>query len=142
MSVTTDVATMVRTAHEAFNLRDFARSRELTANDCVVTIIATGQELHGPDGMIQYLEGWANAFPDAHTTISNIIVDGQRVATEFRGQGTHTGVFKTPMGDIPPTGKSVDVAFCEVWEVADGKIQSVNSFFDAATFMRQLGVME
>jgi steroid delta-isomerase-like uncharacterized protein len=142
MSVTTDVAAMVRAAHEAFNLRDFARSRELTASDCIMTIIATGQELHGPDGMIQYLEGWVSAFPDAHTTVSNIIVDGQRVAIEFRGQGTHTGVFQTPMGDISPTGKSIDVPFCEVWEVVDGKITSAHSYFDAATFMRQIGIME
>lgn len=142
MSITNDAATTVRSAHEAFNLRDFARSRELTASDCVVHVVPTGQVLHGPEGMVAYLQAWVSAVPDARTTITSMVSDGQRVGYEFRGQGTQTGVFQSPMGDIPPSGRPIDLQFCEMWEVIDGKIHSANVYFDATTLMRQLGVIE
>ena len=46
-----------------------------------------------------------------------------------------------PQGEIPPTGKSVDVAFCDVYQFKDGKFTSLRSYFDTATLMGQLGLM-
>jgi predicted ester cyclase len=67
-------------------------------------------------------------------------LDGMAVATEHTGRGTHTGPFPTHEGEIPPTGRSVEVRFGEFFQLRDGKICLMRAYWDSATFFRQLGV--
>jgi ketosteroid isomerase-like protein len=43
--------------------------------------------------------------------------------------------------EIPATGKSVTLHFCDVHEIRNGEIRSVKSYFDSASMLMQLGVM-
>lgn len=63
------------------------------------------------------------------------------MVVEFMGRGTHTGPLHTPTGDVPATGRRVDLPFCDVHRIEDGKITNGRSYFDLATMMRQLGLM-
>lgn len=63
------------------------------------------------------------------------------VTTEFRGRGTHTGPLVGPMGEIPPTRRQVDIPFCDVVQIKDGKIVSIHLYYDVATMMGQLGLV-
>jgi len=49
-------------------------------------------------------------------------------------------VFRAPAGDIPATGKKVDVQFCDVLRIENDRIVQIKSYFDSGTFARQLGV--
>jgi ketosteroid isomerase-like protein len=47
----------------------------------------------------------------------------------------------TPAGEVPPTGRTVDFTVCEVWQIRDGKVTSLHNYQDAASLMRQLGLL-
>jgi len=42
------------------------------------------------------------------------------------------------MGKIGPTGKKIDIPFCEIFEIRNGKLVSSHLYFDVATMMQQL----
>lgn len=59
---------------------------------------------------------------------------------EFTGRGTHTGDLATPMGVFPPTGKSVTLQLCDVYEFRDGKVRSQHAYLDSGSLTAQLGL--
>jgi predicted ester cyclase len=67
--------------------------------------------LHGRDAVREYVGRFREAFPDARHTIDRAVESGSAVAVEGRWTGTHTGPFATPQGDVPPTGRTVTMAF-------------------------------
>lgn len=134
-------AALARAINDAFNARDFDRAAELTAPDAEWVNVATGQTFHGPEGARQFLAGWAGAFPDS-VVETTYALGGERGATlEFVGRGTQTGPLPSPAGDIPPTGRRVEVPFCQVLEIEGGKVRRARLYFDAFGMMQQLGVM-
>ncbi len=63
------------------------------------------------------------------------------VALEARFTATHTGPLASPDGDIPPTGKAVNLAYADVLRFAGGRIRSEHVYFDQLGFLTQLGLM-
>ena len=61
---------------------------------------------------------------------------------ELVGRGPHDGTLRGPAGEIPPTNQSVELRLCEVSHIQRGKISHGRTFFDAATMMGQLGVLQ
>jgi hypothetical protein len=45
------------------------------------------------------------------------------------------------MGEIPASGKKLNVPSCDVIQMKDGKIQSLNCYFEASVMMGQIGAM-
>ena len=132
---------LVRANFAAFNDNDIEAATAMVADNAVLLDVPSGEVLHGPDGLANYQNGWHSAFSDARTELTAVIVSGNRAAIEFTGRGTHDGVFVTPMGDIPPTGRQVEVSFSAVWEFENEKVTASRTYYDAATFARQLGMM-
>lgn len=126
--------------YDAFNARDFDRSLSLAAPDVKWVNLTTGEEYRGHEGMRNYMTRWTSAFPDAKVTIRKITADEETVVTEFEGKGHHDGVLKLPNGEIPPTGRDVDMPFCEIVRVKNGQIVEGRIYFDSATMLRQLGI--
>jgi steroid delta-isomerase-like uncharacterized protein len=129
---------VVQAAYRVFNGRDFGALESLCAPDAVLTNVATGEQYHGAAGVKAFMLGWLGPFPDGHIEIETLAQSGDVAVCEFRGIGTHTGTLHTPMGDIPATGRTVDVPFCDVIRVRDGRIVSIRTYFDSATFAAQL----
>lgn len=69
------------------------------------------------------------------------MAEGDGVASEHIGRGTHTGPFVTPAGTIPPTGRRVELRIGEFYEIRDGKIANLYAYYGSATMMRQLGFL-
>jgi ketosteroid isomerase-like protein len=100
--------------------------------------------LRGPGPLLPSLPGrgvWQHTFPDARTEDTAAYAGEEFGVTEFVGRGTHEGPLKSPAGEIPPTGRSVEFKLCEVYEFRDGKIVSGHSYFDSLGLMTQLGVV-
>ncbi len=135
-----DNATLARRMHEAFNEHNFDEIAEATAPDATLTIVGSGDTFKGTDGSRAYNKMWADAFPDGQVTVDRVIASGDLVVVEFTGQGTHTGTLATSMGEIPATGRSVTLQFCDVLEFKNGKVQSQNTYFDSGSMMAQLGL--
>lgn len=138
---TQENAKLAHSLYEMYNNGDFDGMAAQAAADAEITGVPTGMTLKGPDGFRQYIQGWASAFPDSQIEVMNVIVGEEGAVVEFRGRGTHTGPLMAPTGEIPATGKSVDIPFCDVLQMKDGKITSLRSYFDIATMMGQLGLM-
>jgi steroid delta-isomerase-like uncharacterized protein len=135
-----DTEKLVRLAYDLYNQRDFARSAQITAPDAVTVLTPTGQQFHGPEGAVEYLTGWATAFPDSTVEVTNVVASDTAAVVEFIGRGTHTGPLGTPAGPIPPSGRRVEFPLCDVWAVRDGKLAGNRNYFDLLTLLRQIGV--
>jgi steroid delta-isomerase-like uncharacterized protein len=136
-----DNAAAVRALNEAYNKRDWDGAIALTTPEVTFVNVATGQTFQGPEGVRRFLQGWAAAFPDSRVETTLVVADEQGAVMEFRGRGTQTGPLQSPAGDIPPTGRSVDVPFAQVVELQEGKIARARLYFDSMTLLQQLGVV-
>jgi len=54
--------------------------------------------------------------------------------------GTHDGTLKTPMGDVPATGRKVKGDFIQIFEVDRGLVRRNHLMFDQVQLMTQLGM--
>lgn len=122
---------------DALNKQDFGRLRELCHPE-YTSIHGDGVERHGAEVAVELAEIFAHAFPDLIFSIRNRYEHGDVVVTEHTMRGTHLGEFR----DIPPTGRRINVAACNVAEVRDGKIYRERDYYDMLTFLHQLGVTE
>jgi steroid delta-isomerase-like uncharacterized protein len=134
-------ATTIRSMFEAFNTHDLDRAMTLVTDDFELIDLAAGLTLRGPEGLRQWFQGFLRAFPDVNAELTNVLVAGDWVVTEHTGRGTHTGPLVSPAGEIPPTGRSIEVQIAEVCRMQDGKLVLLRAYYDSATMLRQLGLL-
>lgn len=136
-----DNADIARSLYEDWNARELERAAEHMRDDGEVALVGSGTRFRGPDGLLELERMWAEAFPDGRVSIDRVIASGDCVCVEVTGRGTHTGTLRFPGGEIAPTGLSVTLHRCDVYEFRDGKIRSLRSYFDSASLLQQLGVL-
>jgi steroid delta-isomerase-like uncharacterized protein len=134
-------AAAVESVFAAFDEGDLDRAASLVTEDFELVDVAAGETFHGPAGFRDWLATFKTALPDASTEVVNLISDGERVATEHIGRGTHDGPFVTRGGTIPPTGRAIELRMGEVYELRDGKIAGMRAYYDSTTLMSQLGLL-
>lgn len=139
MSVEANI-TAIRALYEGFNTGNVPLILGQLTEDAELVDMAMGMSWQGHQGWGEWLGIWATSMPDTQAHLKNIIADGDTVATEHVGGGTHTGPLTTPAGVIPPTGKTIELKFAEVFEMRDGKIRVMRAYWDTGSLMRQLGL--
>ncbi len=102
--------------------------------------MATHRRLQGVDDILTVWKGWASAIPDSKATFHTERVADGTVVIELTWRGTHTGPLKMADGEIPATGKKIEIRACQVTEVANGKAKVMRQYYDMATLLQQLGV--
>ena len=120
----------------AFNAKD-ADAEPFSAD---AELIAPGAQLRGRNQILDWLRGYWEAFPDARVEPTRSIESGQLVAREGKLFATHTGTFRTPEGEIPATGKRVEIRWMSMYEVAADEVVAEHLYFDPSEFMTQLGI--
>lgn len=131
-----------RAVIEAFNAKDWDRARATITPDFDYDEVATGRRLSGADAALDAWRGWAGAFPDSKGSYRALHAAGDDTVTvEVTWSGTHLGPLHTPGGAIQPTGRSIAVPACVVFEIANGKARAQRHYFDMVTLLRQLGAM-
>jgi predicted ester cyclase len=137
-----DVKQLAQDSVDMFNDRSYRqKAKEVMDSNVVVSDGPTGQELHGPDGYVQYADGFVTAMPDLKGTALEHKVSGNTVTTRVHGQGTFTGTMVTPQGSMPGNGKPLDIEYQVEQEFNEaGKIKRFVVNFDMQDFMRQLGM--
>jgi steroid delta-isomerase-like uncharacterized protein len=136
-----DNAVLARRMYQLFSDDQFDDVLPLTTENIEAVLIPFGQTFHGRDGFINFMMGFKSAFPNLRIDITNQVATEDQVVNEFIARGTHTGPLQTPAGEIPPTGRTVDFVVCEVLRIKDGKVASLHNYQDAASLMRQLGLL-
>jgi len=136
-----DNASVVRAYYDAFNQRDMDKNLALVTDDVKWMNIPFNVNFSGRTGFREYLENWTKGMPDCKVEIVNVIAGEEWTAVECIGRGTHTGPLAGPQGMIPATHKKLELKFCELLQVKDGQIALAHVYFDAATMLRQLGLL-
>lgn len=85
-------------------------------------------------GHIAFFE---RAFPGYQVFADEMTAEENRVVVQARMKGVHTGY----LGEIPPTGKEVDIPFIIRYEIENEKIVSHWMVSDQMILMQQIGVV-
>ena len=104
-------------------------------------MVTPAGRFQGREEILGFLKVYWDAFPDARLEITRLIEDGVLAAAEGMMTGTQTGGLQTPDGEIPPTGRSVEIRWAALYEVRGDEFVSEHLYFDQVEFMTQLGVM-
>jgi steroid delta-isomerase-like uncharacterized protein len=135
----TNMKEKVMALHEAFSKNRFEEVLNLCSEQVEVHAYAFGATFKGKEGFMNFMQAFKLAFPDVTIQHRNMLVEGNRVAVEFIGKGTHTGTLHSPAGPIEATNKAVELTVAEfmVWE--NGMLMSLHNYQDAASLLRQIG---
>jgi steroid delta-isomerase-like uncharacterized protein len=131
---------VIERANRAFNDHDLDAFTELSAPDSEFRAPG-GVVLHGRDAIREFTAAWFEAFPDSRSDMRRTLIVDDTVIGEGVFTGTHTGVYRTPAGDLPPTGKEVKGAFMEIFDVKDGMVVRDHMMFDRLDLLGQLGLI-
>ncbi len=120
------------------NTHDAARVATHFSEDAVQRNVATGETARGRDAIREAMQEWFRIFPDVHLVARDLFSTDDRMCVQCTLTGTHEGEF---LG-LPPTGRRVEVENCLVFRIGgDGLVEEEIIYWDAATMMRQLGVL-
>jgi steroid delta-isomerase-like uncharacterized protein len=136
-----DNAVLARRIYQLFSEDNLDGVLELVSEDIEAVLVPFGQTFHGREGFLQFMQGFKGAFPDIRITVTNQVATDESVVSEFTARGTHNGPLRTPAGEIPPTGRTVDFIVCEVLQIKNDRIARLHNYQDAASLMRQLGLL-
>ena len=123
---------LCRRCVKLWNERDSQAAGETYAEDYIY---------HGPIGEFRGRESikelWATflaGFPDMHSTIDELVAEGDRVVMRWTIRGTHTGEFN----GMKPTGKTVSIPILEELRIADGLLAEAWDSFDQLGLLQQI----
>jgi steroid delta-isomerase-like uncharacterized protein len=125
--------------YEGVKSKDLAAANSVHATDVDGYAPGAGS-FAGAEAFDQFSRPFFEALPDASMHPANWIETDDTVVVEGSFRGTFTGTLRSPMGDIPPTGKSLDLKFVDIFRVKDGKVVSHHVYFDRLDFAEQLGI--
>ena len=135
------IVSSAKASIEAYNSKDWDAVRNSITEDCIYDEPATHRKSEGIDAVITDWKGWATAMPDSHATFEAEHVTESGVVFELTWRGTNTGPMQGPDGEIPATGKSMEMRSCYVIEMEGDKAKVMKNYFDIGTMMAQLGLV-
>ena len=113
----------------------------VAADDITFEDMAVGYTASGKEETKAYVQSWKTTFPDMVGQCNNRIESGNTMVEECSWTGTNTGEITAPDGSkIPPTGKTVNLKNCFIYEFENGKIKSMTNYLDMMGMMGQLGL--
>lgn len=122
---------------EAVNRQDWPTVETLVA-DTFVRHSDAGGDINGRDALIGFLQGEYATFPHAHEALESVIAEGCLVAARHLFTGTQDG----PLGEHPPTGRTMRAHYLAMYRVVDGQIVEAWAEWDNLTGQAQLGLID
>lgn len=101
-----------------------------------------GMELAGADVIRGVYDGFGfgqhGSFSNLNIEVKTWYFGDESITTEMTLRASHTGAWQ----GIPATGRAVEVPLCAIFTFdAENKVASERAYFDAATVLRQIGVL-
>ena len=96
-----------------------------------------GQELRGRDGIRGLWEVFLVGLPDLHSTIEDMVSEGDKLVLRWRIEGTHTGEF---LG-VAPTNTEINLGITEIFRIANGQLAEAWDQYDRLDLMQQIGAI-
>jgi steroid delta-isomerase-like uncharacterized protein len=116
-----------------WNDQDFTVLEELGSPEYVYRV--PGKEEVRPDALPRYVARLHGAFPDLHNTIEAQFAESGTVVTLGTTHGTHL----KPLGETPPTGRTIAVPWAMVTRFREGRVVEDLEYYDEQLLLRQLG---
>ena len=101
-------------------------------------LVATGEVHDGPEEVARYFEDSRRSFPDQRNELLALHHAEDSVCVEAVVRGTHEG----PLGGLPPTGREFELPILSIFLFDDDKLVCERVYFDSATIMSQLGLIQ
>jgi steroid delta-isomerase-like uncharacterized protein len=125
-----------RLINDVWSEGDLEAIDEIVAED-YVDYYEGEANVHGRDGLKEYVSGLRESFPDFGKEIKELISDDGSVALRFMATGTHEGVYE----GIEPTGDEIHFAGSIFCHIEDGEITATYESADTWGLMEQLGAV-
>jgi predicted ester cyclase len=131
-------AAVIQGLYAAVNQRDF---------DHLTTLCDAGSEWYDIPfnttavGVTSFAAVWTNRlriFPDAACEIKSLVAHDNLVIVQGVKKGTHHGIFTLYDEYVEPSGASIEIGFCDIYYMNDGKIVKANSNFDVYALFDQI----
>jgi len=117
----------------AWNSHDPDKMLSAFTSDVFYEDVAFGEVSHGSAELRKFAASEYEAIPDLKLELLRTSVNNGHGTIEWTFSGTDKDIFKT--------GKKFSVRGVSVIDVREGKISRSLDFYDAATIMRQVGVL-
>ncbi len=124
---------LIRQVLELINDRNLDAAFEFYAPDYIYHGPG-GQELRGRDAIRGLWAVFLTGFPDLHSTVDDVISEGDKLVLRWTVQGTHTGEF---LG-IPASNKQMTLPITEIFRIADGQLVEAWDQYDNLHLMEQI----
>jgi predicted ester cyclase len=129
-------AVVRRLIEDHWNKKNQALVSELFAPNA--TLETPDGTLNGHEGASFLLRAYAVAFPDFVIRIDDLLADGDRVIARWTFTGTHEGA----LGDIPASGKRVNVPNAiGIYHLAEAKVVEAHFAWDKYLLLMSLGAL-
>lgn len=130
---------LARETIDAFNRSDWDSVRATTGPGYVYEEIGTGRRTEGADETLEALWQWKAALPDVTGEVLRVVVDGDTAVLEIVWRGTQTGPLATGAGELPPSGRSIEV-YSTMWQQWRGdQMVAERHHLDVLGMLAQLG---
>ena len=135
---------MIEVAHAAirsFNDADWEAARRLHAENIVYIEKPTGETIKGYEAFEAKCHEWKALMSNCGGTIGDTLVSGDWVVVEVVWSGTQSGPLKTPMGEIPPSGKSMNNPGVQLQRIENGQVAEIRNYFDMLVILSEFGAL-
>ena len=127
---------------KAFNEHDAAALAKNYSEDQATICSGMPEPVRGRKAKEEFVGGFFRAFPDLNLDLSSVLESGNHVVCEGVMRGTHTGPLVSPEGEIPPTGKKIELKMVYILRISpEGLVEEDRTYFDNADLLSQLGLM-
>jgi steroid delta-isomerase-like uncharacterized protein len=133
-TVTEQNKELARRFDDAFNAGDTEAMAGIVADGVVVNPPAAGRE-SGREALFEAINMYHTAFPDLHSTVEQVVAEGDLVVLHGTAAGTNSG----PLMGMPATGKTATFSYIDIYRIADGRIAEIWHVEDVAGMLQQLG---
>jgi steroid delta-isomerase-like uncharacterized protein len=127
--------------YDSISNRDMNQFLAFFNDDAQFRVMSSEDTYRGKNEIREMAEEWLNAFPDGKFQVQKVFGSGDSIGVETTFVGTHQGPLQGPMGEIPATGKRVNVPASDMITLKNGKIQSINCYMAGMVMMSQIGAM-
>ena len=123
---------LVRRYFDLMNGGELSRADEVLASDIVFFGPRAPDGIRGLDAFRDFVVSLRRDSPDLHFAEGETVVEGDRVASVFTMTRTH------------PTEatKTITTEGMDLFEIAAGKIQRINAYFDRLGLLVEMGILE
>jgi steroid delta-isomerase-like uncharacterized protein len=118
---------------DAWNSHSVDQVLAVFTDDIFFEDVTLGAVNHGSAELAKFVQSFFAAVPDVHAQCVNTAVDGGHGTIEWVFSGTDVGLFKT--------GKPFSVRGASVIDLRGGLISRESDYYDAATIMREEGIL-